>query len=103
MPEYLSSASTEYVRVAVSARENGAVVDPTGNLVRMAFLARREDQPVEDDWVNAAWEVDGAKFYARTLVGDGATELDPGSWWVWVQVVDNPEVPVKQAGRLHIT
>ncbi len=33
----ISSLSKEYVRVPVSAREDGAIVDPTSDVVAMAF------------------------------------------------------------------
>lgn len=100
----LSALSTEYVRVPVIARENGTLVDPTGDIVEMAFVAPTVT-PDGDDWNAAEWETDDDRYFARALVGPGAgavATLTVGEYAVWVKVTDNPENPVKRAGYLTI-
>lgn len=93
----ISSASVEYVRVPISAREAGSAVDPTADTVTMAFTAGT----TPTTWIAATWETDTTTtpttYYARTLVGPGNTVLAAGTWTVWVKVTDSPEVPVLQA------
>jgi hypothetical protein len=103
-----SAQSTEYVLVAVSARENGALIDPTSDTVQMAFPVHGV-APVSGDFKSASWETDAtvtpAVHYARCLVGPGvgaAVALTVGDYEVWVRIVDTPEVPVRRAGRLHV-
>jgi hypothetical protein len=98
----LSSLSTEYVRVPVSARENGAVVDPTSDPVSMAFKAEGAE-PEEVDWVAGSWETDGETFYARCLIGpDGDQQLADGTYLMWVRIAAAPEEPVRRVGRLVV-
>ena len=99
----ISSESLEYVRVPVSATDNGASVDPTDDTVNMAFLASGIEPDVAD-WQTAEWETDNGTYYARCLVGPGGTiELENGKYVVWVKIIDNPEIPVRSVGTLQIT
>lgn len=105
MVPQISAASLEYVRVPVRGTTDGAVVDPTGSTVEMAFL-RGAAAPGDSDWKTASWDTDTGTtpitYRAQCLVGDGgAVELVAGTYRVWVRVTDSPEVPVKAAG--HIT
>lgn len=98
----LSAATTEYVRIPVSAKENGSVVNPTTDAVQMAFVAA-DAAPGNTDWKTASWETDGSTYYARCLVGpSGDATPAVGSYHVWVKLTDNPEIPVRRAGRLVI-
>lgn len=97
----LSVLSTEYINIPVTARENGVVIDPTGDTVALAFKGV-DETPEPGDWVSGDWETDEGVYRARTLVGPGETELDVGTYVVWLKVSDNPETPVRRAGRLVI-
>lgn len=103
----ISSASLEYVRVPVFAKESGAVVNPTSDVVTMAFLTADAD-PAGGDWKAAVWETDTTTtpdtYYAKCLIGTGGTAvLANGRYQVWVKVTDSPEIPVKPAGLLVVT
>ena len=100
----MSALSLEYVKVQVTALENGTAIDPTTDIVSMAFPVTNV-VPVSGDWKSASWETTptGA-YYARCLVGPGGTvTLAAGRYDIWIRVSDSPEVPVKQAGQLLIT
>lgn len=102
----LSSLSKEYVRVGVAAKEAGVAVNPTADVVQMAFVAPGAE-PAGGDWQTASWETDQStepdSYFARCLVGPGAVVLAEGTWAVWLKVTDSPEVPVREVGRLIIT
>lgn len=102
----LSSLSTEYVRVAVSATTSGAAVDPTADTVQMAFTAEGV-APVAGDWKTSSWEVDATTnpdtYYARCLVGpSGTVALSAALFDVWVKISDSPEVPIRKAGSIRV-
>lgn len=101
----LSSLSLEYVRVPVSATVNGAAINPTADTVKMAFLSGASTQPQVSDWKSASWDSVSANgtYFAQCLVGPGgATTLSAGTYYVWIQITDNPEVPVRQVGVLQV-
>ena len=105
--QVISSLSLEHVLARVSARKNGAVVNPTTDTVQMAFTTA-EAEPVGGDWKAATWETDSATepdtYYAVCLVGPGGTvTLADGTYRMWVKVTDSPEIPVKKAGILIVT
>ena len=103
MTVQISVLSKEYVRVPVEARESGSVVNPTGDLVQMAFIPDSARQPASGDWKSAVWETDGTIYYARILVGPGTSAVLPvGAYRVWVKITDSPEVPARPAGSLVI-
>lgn len=102
-----SVSSREYVRVSVAATEAGTTVDPTADVVSMAFVVANA-APLSGDFQSATWETDTSRgtptYYARCLVGPGGVvTLTIGLYDVWVKFTDNPEVPVRRApGRLVI-
>lgn len=102
---HISTLSTEYVRIPVSARVSGAWVNLTADAVTIALPARGV-APVSGDWKAASWETDSttspATYYARLLVGPGAggTTYLAGPYDCYVKVTDNPEVPVLLAGQV---
>jgi hypothetical protein len=104
----ISSASLEYVRVRVAATASGAVVNPTADVVKMAFK-QADAEPTGGDWKAATWETDATNplkpiYYARCLVGPAGTiTLADGEWAVWVQVTDSPEIPVRRCGKLAVS
>lgn len=100
----ISTASTEYVRVNVSALIGGTIHDPTGDPVSMAFIPSSAD-PTDPDWHPGTWETAGNVYKALCLVGpaNGGVVLPDGQYAVWVKVTDSPEVPVLRAGILTMT
>ena len=100
----ISSVSLEYVRVQVTALKSGSSVNPTGDVVQMAFTGVGV-LPVSGDWKTASWETTPQNaYYAKCLVGSGgAVTLAAGRYDIWVKVTDSPEVPVKLAGQLLVT
>lgn len=104
----ISSLSREFIRVRVTAKEAGAVIDPTAKTVEMAIIAG-SGEPVATDWKAASWETDTTTdpdtYYARIEVGPGSTvgALADGLYGVWVRITDTPEVPVRRAGTLLVT
>jgi len=104
MSARISATSLEYVRVPVQVKEGSVNVNPINDTVRMAFIPKKLVTPVAGDWKVATWEVDGLTYYARCLVGPGgAATLTPGKYYVWVKIVDNPEVPEKVSDYLRVT
>lgn len=104
----ISAASTEYVRVPVSARASGSVVNPTGDTVTMAFMSTAAN-PGDSDHKTASWETDATTtpdtYYARCLVGPaGVVTLTAATTYrVWVKVTDTPEVVLRPVGSLRAT
>lgn len=97
----VSTLSAEKIRVLVTAHENGNPVDPTADPVFIA-LTTASASPGEADFEIAEWEdAGGGAYYARILVGPGSDVgvLSPGSYAIWVKVVDDPEVPVKRTSN----
>lgn len=104
----ISTASLAYVRVRVVVTKAGAVYDPTGDTVGMAFL-QAGATPTSGDFKTATWETDNAStpgtpaYRAMCLVGPGGTvALTAGTYMTWVRVTDSPEVPVLRTGVLKV-
>lgn len=101
----LSSLSTEYVQVPVSATAAGVPVNPTSDQVQFAFMPT--GNPAGADWHLGSWETIAPDTYlAQILVGPGSggIPLAAGTTYqIWVKVTDNPEQPVRQVGLLKIT
>jgi len=95
--------SIEYVRVLMTVEKDGAVFNPTSDVVKMTFTA--VDSLVgTETWYDSSWETAGIKYFARCLIGPtpGKVELTHGTWFVWVKVTDNPETPIKRAGVIDV-
>ncbi len=106
MPYSLSSLSLEYVRLPVSAKDSGAMVNPTGDAVAMAFMA--SGSPAGGDWKTASWETDATTtpptYYARCLVGPSpGNPLAPGTYMIWLRITDAPEIPARPVAPLIVT
>lgn len=101
----ISSLSLQYVKVPVTATLAGVAVNPTADVVQMAFPTPGTP-PVT--WYTAAWETDSTAsvpvYLARTTIGPGGTAaLAPGTYEIWVKVTDNPEIPVlRSLARLEV-
>lgn len=90
------STSKEYVPVPVTFRSEGVFVDPTDDVVEMAFVPFDVAEPSSSDWNTASWETAAGVYLARCLVGPaGAVQLDAGRYRIFIRVSDNPEIPVK--------
>lgn len=104
-PERVSSTSTVYVHVPISAtdRDTGQAV-ALGDLdVELAFVSGSSSaKPSEVDWLAAQWN--DAATEARVLIGpqNSGHVLAAGTWMVWWRVHDLPEEPEDQAGLLVI-
>jgi hypothetical protein len=86
------------VRVPIS-EATGA--DPTSDPVSLAFPTTGTEPSV---FVAGNWRTVAGIHYAQALVGPGgAIVLTPGFYDVYVQITDNPEVPVLFAGTLEVT
>lgn len=98
-------SSLEDVMVPVSAILNGVAIDPTTDLVQMAFIPLDQDEPAAGDLKAASWETWGSgltvKYFAKCLVGvGGAVALVEGFYQIFVKITDSPEVPVLQTPNL---
>ncbi len=101
----ISALSLEYIRVPVMATVNGQAANPTTDVVKMAFLQGLSTQPSVGDWKTASWDTGNGtgQYFAQCLVGPaGAVTLTAGTWYVWIQISDNPEIPVRQVGVLQV-
>lgn len=100
----MSAGALMYVKVAVTGLKAGVVVNPTIDVVQMAFVAP-DTSPGVGDWKAAVWEVNAAsgQYDACCLVGpSGTVTLTPGTYDVWAKVIDNPEIPVIEGDKLVI-
>lgn len=103
----MSSLSTEYVLIPVSATKDGASYNPTSDTVQFAFMPTPTQVPQSTDWVAGEWESDSSNviypYAAKCLVGpSGTTTLGIGTYVIYVKITDNPEIPVLNAGILQV-
>lgn len=101
----ISSLSCQYVVVPVTAENEGEVYNPTGDVVQFAFTAGYGVKPSDVDWLTGSWDtnpVQGIYYNAKVLIGPGANVLAPATYTVWIQITDNPQIPVKQCGTVII-
>lgn len=91
----VSTLSTEYVTVSVSATSGGSPVDLTGTTVEWSFTAPGA-QPT--DWHPGEW-VAGS---TRILIGPAAIPLTVGYHDVWLRITDSPEIPVRRVGQIKV-
>src|SRR6266508_2134109 len=101
VPYSLSSLSLEYVRLPVSAKDSGVVVNPTSDAVAMAFIA--SGAPAGGDWKTYATTTP-PNYYACCLVGPaGTVTLAPGTYMIWLKITDTPEIPARAVAPLIVT
>jgi hypothetical protein len=104
----MSQLSTQYVLVPVSATKAGVSYNPTGDAVQFAFMPTATQVPGISDWVSGLWQTDASSllypYLAQCLVGPAGTiTLGLGTYYMYLKVTDNPEIPVLIAGQLQIT
>lgn len=104
----LNHLSTEYVLIPVQATQDGVTYNPTGDVVQFAFMPTPSQVPQSSDWVSGSWETNTASllypYTAKCLVGpSGTIDLGIGQYVIYLEITDNPEIPVLVAGRLQIS
>ena len=103
MTAQISHLSTEYVKAAVAATIDGAVVNPTSDTVTVAWM-RPSNEPGDSDYASASWETDATTnpdtYLARRLITAG--DLAVGPWVMWVKVAHSPETIVRAAGVFEV-
>jgi hypothetical protein len=103
----ISSLSLQYVHCAVASTSAGVDVDPTGDVVALAFVPQGST-PSPSDFKTGSWVQDTTTVptthFARALVGPvgGVITLSPGLVDIYVRVSDNPETPVLKSGPMRI-
>jgi len=99
----IRTLSTEYVKVPVTAKKAGVAYDPSSDTVKMTF-SLTEHLGVAPTWYAASWEDMTGGHMARCLVGPspGVVQLAAGTYNVFVQISDNPEIPVLRAGAITV-
>jgi len=103
-PVILSILATDYVQVPAAAYVDGAPVNPTSDLIEMAFTTVGA-RPGSGDWHTGSWDTaPGGTYLAQCLVGPGTggVVLGLGIYSWWVRVTDNPTIPVAEVGQLQI-
>jgi len=104
----MSHLSTEYVLIPVTATKSGVAYNPTGDVVKFAFMPTPTQVPQVSDWVSGSWDTDTTNvlypYSAKCLVGPtGTTTLGIGTYIIYIQITDNPEVPVLIGGQLQVS
>jgi hypothetical protein len=98
-----SVLTTEYIKVPVTALQDGSPATVSGDVAWLAFPIHGSD-PVDGDWQVASWETDAGQVFLICLVGPGHTfTLPVGRYDIWVKVADNPEIPVRKLNPLVIS
>ncbi len=93
--------SKDFVRVPVTAKEAGVVVNPTALVVQFSLSQGEPGAFTAGAWETDATTVPAPTYFARILVGGtgtGATiEKAKGKYRVFVKVTGSPEIPVLEA------
>ena len=106
-----SVLSTKYIDVTVTATGPTGPINPTGDTVRFAFMqipgGGTSADPGPGDWHTGSWTTPSAGVYvAQCLVGpvnSGVVLAGVGTYTIWIQIADSPEVPVDPVGLLQLT
>lgn len=104
----IQNQSTEYVPVQVTATKAGQVYNPTGDSVYFNYVTPATSEPTTSapgtGWYPGVWTTAGTQYIAQGLVGpnNGGASLAVGTYSIWVQVTDNPEIPIRKAGTLTV-
>ena len=103
----ISAVSRQYVQAAVTGTVQGSPYNPTADPVKFAFIVG-PDNPTSGQWVSGSWDGTTARpdgsYRAQCLIGPGGTTtLTAGTYTMWIQITDNPEIPVINVGLLTIT
>lgn len=99
-----SVLSLQYVQAQVQAMVQGEPYNPTADSVAFAFTANGVSPSM---WTAGSWDGTSPRsngtYVAQVLVGPGgAVTLPVGTYTMWLQVTDSPEIPVISVGLLTI-
>jgi len=89
-----------YIKVPVSALVDGVYVDPTADVVSMAWVVPGAQPTTE--WAAATWETDPSGVRPVYLARRLSTGLTAGMWTAWVRVVHGVETIILPAGLLRV-
>jgi hypothetical protein len=96
----IAYTTDEYIKVPLTEWEP-SIVDPTTLDVELAIITGNTD-PLEADWVAAAWVTESAVVKAQALWSDlVAVPAARTSYVVWMRVTATPESPVLHCGTLQ--
>lgn len=102
----ISRLSLQYLTVPVQAFKGGTAYNPTADAVSFAFVDVNGAVPTSGMWVAGSWITLPNYSYpyaAQCLVGPGgSTAPTTGTYTVWMEITDSPEVPVLVAGQLQV-
>lgn len=106
-----SAQSLDYLLVPVVATdENGVLVNPTADVVSVAFVAEGTALSGSTTYTPAVWETNNSDptapiYSARVLVGPTGDYVPTAGMRVdvWVSVTDNPESPKIHSGVVRFT
>jgi hypothetical protein len=108
MPKTQDRNSLDDFLVPVSVLiPNGANPDTGLDVVQFQFVVGglpKRAEPKSDGWIDGFWinQAPGP-LLAGILVGPGGTiQLDPGTWAVWIKIIDDPSTPVAPVDQLII-
>jgi len=101
-PATVYSGSLEYVQAVVQVSAGDTNYDPTADEVQWAFV---NGSAYPSTWYTGAWTTNlQGQYVAECLIGPGGTvQLQPAIYTCWIQITDDPEVPVRTAGSVTIT
>jgi hypothetical protein len=102
----ISRLSLQYLTVPVQATKAGGAYNPTSDVVQFAFVDSNGSVPTSGMWVAGNWVTLPNYSYpyaAQCLIGPGgSTAPTTGTYTIWMQITDSPEVPVLIAGQLQV-
>lgn len=109
MEQAASALLYQRVRVTATAPP-GTAKDPTADTVQWGFQPSSVSAATPPStWVLGSWETGTeagqTAYFARCLVGPAGdfTPAQGSTYWVWLRITDNPEVPVFLVGTLKAT
>ena len=106
----LSTLSTEYLKVPVTARRSGAAYDPTGDTVEFALTLKPAGSAADQynepsSWTAGAWWTEGGAYYAVVNVGPTGSITSASTaatYQFWIKISSSPEAPVKYVGDVMV-
>lgn len=103
-----SHLSLEYILIPVAAWKAGVPFNPSADVIKFAFMPNATQVPLVSDWQTGGWEANPTSlaypYNARCLVGPAGTiTLGIGTYIIYLQVTDSPEIPVLYGGQLQIS
>jgi hypothetical protein len=102
----ISRLSLQYLTVPVQVTRGGTAYNPTGDAVVFAFVDVNGAVPTSGAWVAGSWITLPNYSYpyaAQCLIGPGgATAPTTGTYTVWIEITDSPEIPVLITGQLQV-